>query len=60
MAGALAANPFAEIARRNMEMFTSAAQAGKPAAPAGDTRAELDDLKAQLAELQQKLNKLAG
>ena len=26
MAGALAANPFAEIARRNMEMFTAAAQ----------------------------------
>jgi len=61
MAGALAANPFAEIARRNMEMFTSAAQGGKPAAPpAGDTRAELDDLKAQLAALQQKLDKLAG
>ena len=64
MAGALAANPFAEIARRNMEMFTAAAPGGKaaeakPAAPE-DTRAELDDLKAQLAELQQKLNKLAG
>ena len=66
MAGALAANPFAEIARRNMELFTAAAPGGKaapggPAAPpADDTRAELDDLKAQLAELQQKLNKLAG
>ena len=66
MAGALAANPFAEIARRNMEMFTAAAPGGKaapsaPVAPQGDgTRAELDDLKAQLAELQQKLNKLAG
>jgi polyhydroxyalkanoate synthesis regulator protein len=63
MAGALAANPFAEIARRNMEMFTAAAPGGKatPAAPpADDTRAELDDLKAQLADLQQKLNKLAG
>ena len=66
MAGALATNPFAEIARRNMELFTAAAPGGKaapggPAAPpADDTRAELDDLKAQLAELQQKLNKLAG
>jgi polyhydroxyalkanoate synthesis repressor PhaR len=61
MAGALAANPFAEIARRNMEMFTAGAPGGKPAPkPAGDTRAELDDLKAQLAELQQKLDKLAG
>ncbi|MBV9883272.1 MAG: polyhydroxyalkanoate synthesis repressor PhaR [Sphingomonadaceae bacterium] len=61
MAGAFAANPFTEMARRNMEMFTSAAQAGKSAPKANDdTRAELDDLKAQLAELQQKLNKLAG
>jgi len=66
MAGALAANPFAEIARRNMEVFTATVPGGKtgpaaPAAPAGDdTRAELDDLKSQLAELQQKLNKLAG
>jgi polyhydroxyalkanoate synthesis regulator protein len=69
MAGALAANPFAEIARRNMEVFTAAVPGGKaapagPAAPgappADETRAELDDLKAQLAELQQKLNKLAG
>jgi len=66
MAGALATNPFAEIARRNMEVFTAAvpgakAAPGAPATPpAGDTRAELDDLKTQLAELQQKLNKLAG
>ena len=64
MAGALATNPFAEIARRNMELFTAAAPGGKAASaaapPADDTRAELDDLKAQLAELQQKLNKLAG
>jgi polyhydroxyalkanoate synthesis repressor PhaR len=63
MAGALATNPFAEIARRNMEVFTAAVPGVKSAAgapPAADTRAELDDLKAQLAELQQKLNKLAG
>ena len=66
MAGALATNPFAEIARRNMELFTAAAPGGKAAPsataapPADDTRAELDDPKAQLAELQQKLNKLAG
>jgi polyhydroxyalkanoate synthesis repressor PhaR len=66
MAGALATNPFAEIARRNMELFTAATPGAKPASPApttppaDDTRAELDDLKAQLAELQQKLNKLAG
>lgn len=65
VAGALAANPFAEIARRNMEAFTAAVPGAKAAptpgaAPGDDTRAELDDLKAQLAELQQKLNKLAG
>ena len=57
MAGAFASNPFAEIARRNMEMFTAASsgraagvggEAEKPA-PEGDTRSELAALKAQLA-----------
>ena len=58
MAGALAANPFAEIARRNMEMFT--ATAGAPAeSDKADNKAELAALKAQLAELQQKLDKLS-
>jgi polyhydroxyalkanoate synthesis regulator protein len=64
MAGAFAANPFAEIARRNMEMFTAAAAGrggtGPEQAAGGDTRAELADLKAQLAELQRKLDKLSG
>jgi polyhydroxyalkanoate synthesis regulator protein len=65
MAGAFAANPFAEIARRNMEMFTAAthgkaAPAPEAAADAGDTRSELAGLKAQLAELQRKLDKLSG
>lgn len=62
MAGALAANPFAEIARRNMEMFTAAASGRGKAAEGGkeDTRAELAELKAQLAELQKKLDKLSG
>ena len=65
MAGALAANPFAELARRNMEMFTAAASGGARAtgperrAEAG-TRAELDELKSQLAELQKKLDRLSG
>ena len=62
MAGALAVNPFAEIARRNMEMFTAGPAVAKeePAAAApGDNKAELAALKAQLAELQQKLDKLA-
>ena len=68
MAGALASNPFAEMARRNMEMFTAAAAgraAGAPAAepepPAHpDTRSELADLKAQLQALQQKLDRLGS
>jgi polyhydroxyalkanoate synthesis repressor PhaR len=63
MAGALAANPFAEMARRNMEMFAAAAAKGKPmgGAPSADEskRAELDELKAQLAALQEKLDKLS-
>ena len=63
MAGALAANPFAELARRNMEMFTAAKKGEKPAPmpeKQGDNRAELDELKAQLAALQDKLNKLSS
>lgn len=68
MAGAFAANPFAEMARRNMEMFTAAA-GGRAAtteeAPAGVEAAkpgaeDLAALKAQLAELQKKLDKLSG
>ena len=71
MAGALVANPFAEMARRNMEMFTAAAGRtnGAPAAAeperepergGDDTRAELAELKAQMAELQKKLDKLGS
>jgi polyhydroxyalkanoate synthesis repressor PhaR len=66
MAGALAANPFAEIARRNMEMFSATAAGGAgrneaaeaKAPPAEENKAELAALKAQLAELQKKLDKL--
>jgi polyhydroxyalkanoate synthesis repressor PhaR len=63
MAGAFATNPFAEIARRNMEMFTAAASGRKPPAEkpaADDTRAELAALRAQLQEMQTKLDKLSG
>ena len=70
MAGALATNPFAELARRNMEMFTAAAAGRKPAdaakpaepgKPAGeDTKSELAALRAQLQEMQKKLDKLGG
>lgn len=63
MTGAIASNPFAEMARRNMEMFAAAA-GRKPAdekKPASeDTKAEIDALKAQLAEMQSKLDKLGG
>ena len=66
MAGAFAAGPFADLARRNMEMF--AAATGGKAAKAEDkasqaepeTKAELAELKAQLAALQEKLDKLGG
>ena len=64
MTGAFASNPFAELARRNMEMFTAAAAgrdktaaADKPAEP--DTRAELAALRAELAAMQRKLDKLS-
>lgn len=64
MTGALAGGPLAEMARRNMEIFTGAAarMPDKPAEGerADDTRAELAALKAQLAEMQRKLDKLGG
>jgi polyhydroxyalkanoate synthesis repressor PhaR len=67
MAGAFTSGPFAELARRNMELFQAAANvkvnpaASSPAAAQaseGDTKNELAELKAQLASLQQKLDKL--
>ena len=59
MTGALANNPFTEMTKRNMELFTAAA-GGRRAEPEGDTKAELAELKAQLAALQEKLDKLGG
>jgi len=59
MAGAFAANPFAEMARRNMEMFAAAATGAKPVAEA-EQKQELAELRVQLAELQKKLDKLGG
>ena len=71
--GTFAGGPFAEIARRNMEMFEAAAAAfkapggpGAPgavsAAPAAPTSKDDDiaALKEQLAGLQDKLNKLGN
>ena len=62
MAGAFTGGPFAELARRNMEMFQAAAAGTKPKAePAPDeTKAELAELREQLAALQAKLDKLGG
>lgn len=63
LAGAFTANPFAELARRNMELFQSAAGA-RPAAPdpapapGGDGDDEIERLRAQLADLQAKVEKL--
>jgi polyhydroxyalkanoate synthesis repressor PhaR len=69
LAGALSSNPFAEMARRNMELFQAAAGGAKGAGaakPGGPAKAEAparDDeiarLKAQLADLQSKVEKLA-
>ena len=60
MAGAFATGPFAELARRNMEMFTAAAS-GKPSEPRKDAGRdeELARLRAELAALQAKVDKLA-
>lgn len=56
--GALGANPLAELARRNMEMFQQAAGAFIPAV--GSTKgkdAEIAELKAEVAELRAELAK---
>lgn len=66
MSGAFAANPFAEMARRNMELFTAAAtgrgqqaKAAEAAAPASEQdKADIDALKAELAALKSKLDRL--
>ena len=61
MKGAFAGGPFAEIARRNMEMFEAATSAFKPKGKAAEPASKDDEvaaLKAQLAELQSKIEKL--
>ncbi len=70
MEGAFAGGPFAEIAKRNIEMFEAATSAfkpkaggeggGQPTAPAPASRDdEVSALKAQLAGLQAQIEKLA-
>jgi polyhydroxyalkanoate synthesis repressor PhaR len=62
MAGAFTGGPFAELARRNMEMFQAAAGGAKAKSePAPEeSKAELAELREQLAALQEKLDKLGG
>jgi polyhydroxyalkanoate synthesis repressor PhaR len=61
LAGAFTGGPFAEIARRNMELFQNAAggTGGKAAAPADEGADEMARLRAELAALQAKVDKLA-
>jgi polyhydroxyalkanoate synthesis repressor PhaR len=66
VATAIAANPFAEIARRNMDMFNAAAArtkaglTGEPVADGEENKSELAALRAQLSEMQKKLDTLGG
>jgi polyhydroxyalkanoate synthesis regulator protein len=64
MAGALSGGPFADLAKRNMELFAAAAGGPKPAkAESEPTPASREDeiavLKSQLAALQAQVDKLA-
>ncbi|MGU3391751.1 polyhydroxyalkanoate synthesis repressor PhaR [Sphingomonas sp. M1A8_2b] len=58
--GAFANSPFADIAKRNLEMFDVAAQALKPVAPApaASKDDEIAALRTELAKLQEKVEKL--
>lgn len=63
----LGANPLAQIAQRNMEMFKAAAAAFVPSAqgsteqaPAATEADDLDALRKQMAEMQKKLDQLSG
>lgn len=61
MTGALAANPFAEMAKRNMELFTAAVPGVKPPTQEADPpKDELAELRAQLADVQRKLDKIGS
>ena len=60
--GAFANSPFAEIAKRNMEMFeqaTAAFNAGKSAPAPTSKDEEIAALKAEMARMQEKIEKLA-
>lgn len=58
--GAIAASPFAELAKRNMAMFEAATSAFRPGTKAKETSDdEVAALKAELAALQARIDKLA-
>jgi polyhydroxyalkanoate synthesis regulator protein len=70
LAGAFTGGPLADIARRNMELFQTAAggavtavpgggAGAKPAAPEAEGADEIRRLRAELAALQAKVDKLA-
>lgn len=55
MEGAMAANPFAELARRNLELFTG----GLPKPPSAPSRdAEVESLKRELAALRGQVERM--
>ena len=62
MEGAFAGGPFAEIARRNIELLEAAANAFQPRKPGDHEPASKEDeiaaLKAQVAELQSRIERL--
>jgi polyhydroxyalkanoate synthesis repressor PhaR len=63
LSSAFAANPFAELARRNMELFQAATSGGRAASPPepaaeGGREAEIERLRTELADLQAKVEKL--
>jgi len=63
MRDALAANPLADLAKRNMAMFEEATSVlrPKPRAAAGEGESsEIDKLRAELASLQAKVDRLVG
>jgi polyhydroxyalkanoate synthesis repressor PhaR len=60
MTGAFAGAPFADLARRNMEMFTAARSGITGKTEKEDLRAEVRALKTQVTELQKKLDQRGG
>jgi len=64
MRDAMAANPLADIAKRNMAMFEEATSALRPKprtpAPSEGEASEIEKLRAELASLQAKVDRLVG